>query len=136
MILSTNVVDKENEDKDSSSEDSIKDEGLSELKNIMEINRKSNLLKLYKYFKIIDNEKEQKEKNENNANKINPGDSSKNLTNIEFKNQSINSSLKSLSHGEEFIQNDILQVLNNPQKVSIYYICNFFRKKIRWVKIQ
>ena len=119
MILSTNVVDKENEDKDSSSEDSIKDEGLSELKNIMEINRKSNLLKLYKYFKIIDNEKE---KNENNANKINQGDSSKNLTNIEFKNQSINSSLKSLSHGEEFIQNDILQVLNNPQKVSIYYM--------------
>ena len=40
MILSTNVVNKE--DKDSSSEDSIKDEGLSELKNIMEINRKSN----------------------------------------------------------------------------------------------
>ena len=41
MILSTNVVNKENEGKDSSSEDSIKDEGLSELKNIMEINRKS-----------------------------------------------------------------------------------------------
>ena len=42
MILSTNVLNKENEVKDSSSEDSIKDEGLSELKNIMEINRKSN----------------------------------------------------------------------------------------------
>lgn len=50
MILSTNVVDKENEDKDSSSEDSIKDEGLSELKNIMEINRKSILFILYNYF--------------------------------------------------------------------------------------
>ena len=44
MILSTNVVNKEKEDLDSSSEDSIKGEGLSELKNIMEINRKSNLL--------------------------------------------------------------------------------------------
>ena len=40
MIFSTNIEDKENEDKDTSSEDSIKDEGLSELKNIMEINRK------------------------------------------------------------------------------------------------
>ena len=49
MILSTNFVNKENEDKDSSSEDSIKDEGLSELKNIMEINRKSNL----KFFNLF-----------------------------------------------------------------------------------
>ena len=53
MILSTNVVDKENEDKDSSSEDSIKDEGLSELKNIMEINRKSILFILYNYFLFL-----------------------------------------------------------------------------------
>jgi len=53
MILSTNVVDKENEDKDSSSEDSIKDEGLSELKNIMEINRKSTLFILFKYFLFL-----------------------------------------------------------------------------------
>ena len=55
MILSTNVLNKENEDKDSSSEDSIKDEGLSELKNIMEINRKSNsilfLIKFNYYFR-------------------------------------------------------------------------------------
>ncbi len=50
MILSTNVVDKENEDKDSSSEDSIKDEGLSELKNIMEINRKSILFNYINIF--------------------------------------------------------------------------------------
>ena len=50
MILSTTVVDKENEDKDSSSEDSIKDEGLSELKNIMEINRKSILFNYINIF--------------------------------------------------------------------------------------
>ena len=55
MILSTNVVDKgnEDEDKNSSSEDSIKDEGLSELKNIMEINRKSILFILYNYFLFL-----------------------------------------------------------------------------------
>ena len=42
MILSTNIIDKEDDDKDSSSDDSIKDEGLTELKNIIEINRQSN----------------------------------------------------------------------------------------------
>ena len=42
MILSTNVIDKENEDNDSSSDSSIKDEGLAELKNIMNNNKKSN----------------------------------------------------------------------------------------------
>lgn len=52
MILSTNVVNKEDGDKDSSSEDSIKDEGLSELKNIMEINRKSNFY-FYSFLYLI-----------------------------------------------------------------------------------
>ena len=43
MILSTNIVDKENEDNDSSSSNcSIKDEGLEELKNIMNKNKKGN----------------------------------------------------------------------------------------------
>ena len=42
MIYSTNVVDKENDDNDSSSDSSIKDEGLAELKNIMIHNKKSN----------------------------------------------------------------------------------------------
>lgn len=42
MILSTNVIDKENDDNDSSSDSSIKDEGLTELKNIMDNNKKSN----------------------------------------------------------------------------------------------
>ena len=57
MIPSTNIVNKEDEDKDSSSEDSIKDEGLSELKNIMEINRKSN-----SYFFIITVQTKKKKK--------------------------------------------------------------------------
>ena len=34
-------------------------------------------------------------------------DSSNNLSKIEFKNQSINSSIRSLSWGEEYIQKDI-----------------------------
>ena len=38
----------------------------------------------------------------------------------------MNSSLKSLSHGEEFLQNDVLQVLNNPHKVSIKIYIYFF----------
>ena len=33
MILSTNVIDKEHDENDSSSDSSIKDEGLAELKN-------------------------------------------------------------------------------------------------------
>ena len=51
MILSTNIIDKEDDDKDSSSDDSIKDEGLSELKNIIEINRQSNYY-IYNFFII------------------------------------------------------------------------------------
>lgn len=51
MILSTNIIDKEADDKDSSSDDSIKDEGLTELKNIIEINRQSNYY-IYNFFII------------------------------------------------------------------------------------
>jgi len=60
---------------------------------------------------------EEKNKNINmymNENSLGPEESA-NLSKIEFKNQSINSSLKSLSRGEEFIQKDILQVLNGQQ---------------------
>jgi hypothetical protein len=35
MILSTQIVDNKNEEEDSSSDGSIKDEGLNELKNII-----------------------------------------------------------------------------------------------------
>ncbi len=51
MILSTNIIDKKDDDKDSSSDDSIKDEGLTELKNIIEINRQSNYY-IYNFFII------------------------------------------------------------------------------------
>ena len=49
-------------------------------------------------------------------------DSGNNLSKIEFKNQSINSSLRSLSRGEEYIQKDILQVLNCQPTVSQIFI--------------
>ena len=69
-----------------------------------------------------------------NENSLAPDDYSNNLSKIEFKNQSINSSLRSLSRGEDFIQKDILQVLNCQNNVSIYIISlikNFkFRKKM------
>lgn len=69
-----------------------------------------------------------------NENSLAPDDYSNNLSKIEFKNQSINSSLRSLSRGEDFIQKDILQVLNCQNNVSIYIILpikNFkFRKKM------
>ena len=44
MILLTQVVDNKNDEEDSSSDGSIKDEGLNELKNIINNNQKSNLI--------------------------------------------------------------------------------------------
>ena len=41
MILSTQVIDNKNEEDNSSSNDSIKEEGLAELKNIINNNHKS-----------------------------------------------------------------------------------------------
>lgn len=52
-----------------------------------------------------------------NENNLVP-DESGNLSKIEFKNMSINSSMKSFSIGEELIQKDILNVLNGQQPVS------------------
>ena len=43
MILSTKVIENKNNEDDSSSDGSIKDEGLDELKNIINNNQKSNL---------------------------------------------------------------------------------------------
>jgi hypothetical protein len=63
-----------------------------------------------------------------NENSIAPEDYSNNLSKIEFRNQSINSSLRSLSRGEDFIQKDILQVLNGQNNVNIYFLFIFFLK--------
>jgi len=57
-----------------------------------------------------------------NVNSLGGDDSANNLSKIEFKNQSIDSSIRSLSRGEEFLQKDILQVLNCQPAVSIINI--------------
>ena len=56
-----------------------------------------------------------------NEKSIAPEDYSNNLSKIEFKNQSINSSFKSFSRGDDFLQKDILQALNNQKNVRIYF---------------
>ena len=113
MILSTQIVDNKNEEEDSSSESDIKNEGLNELKNIIKSN-----LDFKKNAKISQIGKKSK-KNLNNLDGGGGDDSSNNLSKIEFKNQSINSSMRSLSRGEDFIQKDILQVLNGATNVSL-----------------
>ena len=58
----------------------------------------------------------------NENNNITNNDYSNNLSKIGFKNQSINSSFKSFSRGEEFFQKDILNALSNKNIVSIFNI--------------
>ena len=58
-------------------------------------------------------------------NSLGGDDSANDLSNIEIKNQSIDSSLRSLSRGEEFLQKDILQVLDcqpTVSKINIIFI--------------
>ena len=112
MILSTQVVDNKDQGEDSSSESDIKNEGLNELKNIIKSNLDSKKEKISQIGK----------KSKKNITNLDGGDdSSYNLSKIEFKNQSINSSMRSLSRGEDFIQKDILQVLNGQTNVRKYF---------------
>ena len=69
---------------------------------------------------ILDRNKNS-EINKNVSKNENLGDYSNNLSKIEFKNQSFNSSLRSLSRGEDYIQKDFLQVLNCQPTVSHKY---------------
>ena len=88
MILSTQVVDNKDQGEDSSSESDIKNEGLNELKNIIKSNLDSKKEKISQIGK----------KSKKNITNLEGGDdSSYNLSKIEFKNQSINSSMRSLS---------------------------------------
>ena len=63
-----------------------------------------------------------------NVNILGGDDSVNNLSKIEFKNQSIDSSIRNLSRGEEFLQKDILQVLNCQPTVSKILISFIHRK--------
>jgi hypothetical protein len=110
MILSTQIANKNDDEDSSSSESDIKNACLNELKNIIkknEVNKKSKISEIGK-------------KSRKNLNNITGEDSSYNISKIEFKNQSISSSMRSLSRGEDFLQKDILQVLNGPNNVSLY----------------
>ena len=126
MILSTQVVDNKDQGEDSSSESDIKNGGLNELKNIIKSNLDSKKEKISQIGK----------KSKKNITNLEGGDdSSYNLSKIEFKNQSINSSMRSLSRGEDFIQKDILQVLNGQTNVRKYFNNNILiyinRKKMK-----
>ena len=126
MILSTQVVDNKDQGEDSSSESDIKNGGLNELKNIIKSNLDSKKDKISQIGK----------KSKKNITNLEGGDdSSYNLSKIEFKNQSINSSMRSLSRGEDFIQKDILQVLNGQTNVREYFNNNILiyinRKKMK-----
>ena len=126
MILSTQVVDNKDQGEDSSSESDIKNGGLNELKNIIKSNLDSKKDKISQIGK----------KSKKNITNLDGGDdSSYNLSKIEFKNQSINSSMRSLSRGEDFIQKDILQVLNGQTNVREYFNNNILiyinRKKMK-----
>ena len=125
MILSTQIANKNDDEDSSSSESDIKNACLNELKNIIkknEVNKKSKISEIGK-------------KSRKNLNNITGEDSSYNISKIEFKNQSISSSMRSLSRGEDFLQKDILQVLNGPNNVSlyiyIYYLFHNNRKKMK-----
>ena len=65
-------------------------------------------------------------------NSLGGDDSANDLSKIEIKNQSIDSSLRSLSRGEEFLQTDILQILNCQPAVSIINIILILSIEKQW----
>ena len=122
MILSYNVIQKEED----SSSDSIKEEGMNEIENIINTNKKSTN---WKYL-ILDNQSQKisdtnNTKNEWNEEQINLINSSQ-ISKIDLKSQSISSSLKeSLSRAEECIQKDILLVIDGDNSVKIFFLIFF-----------
>ena len=117
MILSYNVIQKEAD----SSSDSIKEEGMNEIENIINTNKKSTN---WKYL-ILDNQSQKisdtnNTKNEWNEEQINLINSSQ-ISKIDLQSQNKSSSLKeSLSRTEEYIQKDILFVIDGDE-VKIFY---------------
>ena len=131
MILSYNVIQK---DQDSST-DSIKEEGINEIENIMNTNKKSNNNK-YIIFISLDNLSQKTSqnvtKNEWSEEKISLNNSSQ-ISKIDLQSQSISSSLKeSLSRAEECIQKDILLVIDGDNSVFFIFFNFFLEKKFKW----
>ena len=116
MILSYNIIQKEID----SSNDSIKEERINEIENIMNTNKKS-ILNLNN--KILDNKKEKKTENNKiindwNKEKINLSNSFE-ISKIDLKSQSIGSLKESFSKAEDYIQKDISFDIDN-EYVNIF----------------
>ena len=98
MILSYNVTHK---DHDTSNDDSVKEEEINEIETILKQKHettkdKPNFLQSGDW-----------------SNEISLGDSGQ-ISKIEFKNMSINSSMKDyLSHAEDYIQKDVLHLIDD-----------------------
>ena len=105
MILSYNVTHKA---QDSSNDDSIKEEELNEIETILKQKQettkdKPNFLQSGEW-----------------SNDVSLGDSGQ-ISKIEFKNMSINSSMKDyLSHAEDYIQKDVMHFIDADSSVSIH----------------
>ena len=109
MILSYNVTHK---DHDTSNDDSVKEEEINEIETILK-------------------QKQETTKDKPNflqsgdwSNEISLGDSGQ-ISKIEFKNMSINSSMKDyLSHAEDYIQKDVLHLIDDSsvRKINLYII--------------
>ena len=123
MILSYNVTHKA---QDSSNDDSVKEEELNEIETILK-------------------QKQETTKDKPNflqsgdwSNDVSLGDSGQ-ISKIEFKNMSINSSMKDyLSHAEDYIQKDVMHFIDADSSVSIHiyiYLYILYSEKIKQEQI-
>lgn len=118
MILSYNVTHK---DQDSQNDDSIKEEEINEIETILK--QKQEPAKEKPKFMPPNNW----------SNEISLGDSGQ-ISKIDFKTMSINSSIKDyLSQTEDCIQKEVMQIIDNDTSVSELYIHLhiYYRKEIK-----
>ena len=114
MILSYNVTRK---DQDSQNDDSIKEEEINEIETILK--QKQEPAK----------EKPKIMPSGDWSNEISLGDSGQ-ISKIDFKTMSINSSIKDyLSRTEDYIQKEVMQLIENDSSVSDLYIYIYIQKK-------
>ena len=107
MILSYNVTRK---DQDSQNDDSIKEEEINEIETILK-QKQEPAKEKPKFMPPSDW-----------SNEISLGDSGQ-ISKIDFKTMSINSSIKDyLSHTEDYFQKEVMQLIDNDTSVSELYI--------------
>lgn len=120
MILSNCVLEEENS-VDSSINDSVNEEEDKELQNIIQSNINNH--KIDKIDKNEDKKEINKKPNKEKADNFNEDYidmSVSNLSKIEIRNISVNSSCKSISRFEE--QKDMIQLLDSELNVILIYI--------------